>query len=450
MADEMIGYVNLAYEQREPHKVEVDPIQLDAREPMRYEQLVRWATAEWKRRYSDVEAVAIWAWDAPASDLARSRLKPGRRISGNLKFKNTDALDCPFAIPVTSWYSGSRKVRLTGSIGAFDFTLEANGKAFHAIYANAYYSDHDSDTVAIVVVPRDYVTEWCTFQTHCQKLAQYIERSQNVHIIGGNDNSFTPDVEWDQVILSEQLKSDLRGDIETFFSKGVGIYKQLGLPPFRKLLLVGPPGTGKTTLCEALAKLVLQKKCVVVYVSASDRDGASFNKIHRALQIIATARHPVMMIVEEIDVYLKGDDKSQILNVLDGMESPNNPRGALLIATTNYPEVIDERIAKRPGRIDRIVHVPVIQDAEQAERMLRRYMGAQFRDEHCAIVPTLVGQTGAFVREVALYARMLAAYKFEIEITLDMLQQSIHSLSDQLSTGLNLLPRRPIGFRAAK
>jgi len=104
----------------------------------------------------------------------------------------------------------------------------------------------------------------------------------------------------------------------------------------------------------------------------------------------------VLLIVEELDIYLQRKDKSLILNVLDGMETPNNPRGALLLATTNYPEVIDERIAKRPGRVDRIIHVPPIQDLEQAERMLMHYMGPQWRDEHRVILADLIGQTGAF------------------------------------------------------
>ena len=35
---------------------------------------------------------------------------------------------------------------------------------------------------------------------------------------------------------------------------------------------------------------------------------------------------PVLLIVEELDAYLQGDDKARVLNVLDGIESPNNPQ----------------------------------------------------------------------------------------------------------------------------
>jgi hypothetical protein len=64
-------------------------------------------------------------------------------------------------------------------------------------------------------------------------------------------------------------------------------------------------------------------------------------------------------------------------------------------------------------------------------------------------VPHLVGQTGAFVREVALYARMLAAHNRETTVSLEVLEQSVASLSNQLSTGDDLLPRRRMGFGGA-
>jgi SpoVK/Ycf46/Vps4 family AAA+-type ATPase len=199
-------------------------------------------------------------------------------------------------------------------------------------------------------------------------------------------------------------------------------------------------------LCAALAKVALRKKRVVVYVSGADDDGASFHKIHHALNVVANAGYPVLLIVEEIDVYLRKDDKARILNVLDGLESPNNPRGALLLATTNYPEVIDERIAKRPGRMDRILVIPPIRDENLAHKMLEHYMGPQWRPEHAEVVPYLVDQTGAFVREVALHARMLAAHNHQRQVDLATLRQSISSLSNQINTGDDLMPRRLMGF----
>jgi SpoVK/Ycf46/Vps4 family AAA+-type ATPase len=335
---------------------------------------------------------------------------------------------------------------LAETVGAFLFKFGGDAGAFEVLYVSSHYRDEDTSVIAIAIVPETHLEAWAAFESMCNNAVRYLERRQDVFIIGGTNAFFKPTVDWHDVILPEVIKNDLRDDMEAFFNDGVHIYQQLNLAPFRKLLLVGPPGTGKTMLCAALAKLALQEKRVVVYVSGADEDGASFHKIHHALNVVANARYPVLMIVEEIDVYLRKDDKAQILNVLDGLESPNNPRGALLLATTNYPEVIDERISKRPGRMDRIIIIPTIQDAEQAARMLNRYMGPQWQDSHRTVVPHLVGQTGAFVREVALYARMLAAHNRETVVSLEVLEQSIASLSNQLSTGDDLMPRRKMGF----
>lgn len=82
----------------------------------------------------------------------------------------------------------------------------------------------------------------------------------------------------------------------------------------------------------------------------------------------------------------------------------------LLVATTNYPEVIDERVLKRPGRLDRIFIIPETRAAIDAEKMLRQYLGTLWQDEHKGLIPALVGYPGAFIREVAVYALTQVAY----------------------------------------
>jgi ATP-dependent 26S proteasome regulatory subunit len=413
---------------------------------LRYENLARWATEQWQQRHPNEPYMVLWASENCGNNLARQRVKNGRKLKGKVRYQGYQAVECPYVVSISDYRVPGRAAVLAETVGAFLFNFAAEDGAFDVLYVSSHYRDEDTSVIAIAIVPEARLEAWAAFEAQCNNAVRYLERRQDVFIIGGTNAFFKPTVDWEDVILPEVLKNDLRDDMEAFFSDGVEIYQQLNLAPFRKLLLVGPPGTGKTMLCAALAKLALQRKRVVVYVSGADEDGASFHKIHHALNVVASARYPVLMIVEEIDVYLRKDDKAQILNVLDGLESPNNPRGALLLATTNYPEVIDERIAKRPGRMDRIIAIPTIQDVDQAIQMLSRYMGPQWQDAHRSVVPHLVGQTGAFVREVALYARMLAAHNRETVVTLEILEQSVASLSNQLATGDDLMPRRRIGF----
>jgi hypothetical protein len=413
---------------------------------MRYERLALWAREEWVQRYAERPYQLIWASESCGNQLAQTRVKPRRRLKGGARYLQVTPMECDQVIPISEYVMPGRKAVLGETVGAFAFSFEHGEGCFDVLYVSSYYRDDDPNIISIALVPFERLDTWVHFESLCNEAVRRPSRRQDVYIIGGTNAYFKPTVEWDEVILPMRIKEDLRSDMEAFFKDGVPIYQELNLAPFRKLLLVGPPGTGKTMLCAAMAKLALRKKRVVVYVSGADDDGASFHKIHHALNVVANAGYPVLLIVEEIDVYLRKDDKARILNVLDGLESPNNPRGALLLATTNYPEVIDERIAKRPGRMDRILVIPPIQDEELALQMLEHYMGPQWRPDHAAVVSDLVGQTGAFVREVALHARMLAAHSNRRMVDLATLRQSISSLSNQMNTGDDLLPRRYMGF----
>lgn len=416
---------------------------------MQYERLVKWASEVWQTRWPDRQYVTVWASGECSNQLAQEQIKTGRKLRGKARYAGLEVLDCPVIVPISDYGSRGRSTVLMASAGAyaFRFTVE-DEEPFEVIYVSSYFDDDVQDLTAIALLPEDKLETWAAFEYACARAVRpRIRRRRDVYIIGGTDAFFDPTVDWDDVILPGDLKHDLLEDMEAFFNKGVEIYRQLKLAPFRKLLLAGVPGTGKTMLCAAMAKLAIDQGRIVVYVSGSDRDGASFEKIQRALQAVTAARYPVLLIVEELDAYLHEDDKARVLNVLDGVESPNNPQGALLLATTNYPEVIDERIAKRPGRLDRIFVIPTIQDEAHAEQMLRHYMAEQWRDEHVAVASELVGQPGAFVRESALHARMLAAHAHSTEVTLDFLQASVDSLLRQLRSSNDFLNRRqPIGL----
>ncbi len=416
---------------------------------MQYERLVNWARAVWQQRWPGRPYTTIWASAECSNMIAQNQIKAGRKLRGKARYEGLEALDCPAIVPISDYGSRGKKMVLTATAGAFAFKFTSEGgDSFEIIYASSYFDDDVQDLTAVALVPQGKLETWAAFEFACARAVRpRIRRRRDVYIIGGTDAFFDPTVDWEDVILPSELKADLREDMEAFFNKGIHIYRQLKLAPFRKLLLAGVPGTGKTMLCAAMAKLAIHEGRIVVYVSGSDRDGASFEKIQRALQAVTAARYPVLLIVEELDAYLQGDDKARILNVLDGVESPNNPEGALLLATTNYPEVIDERIAKRPGRLDRIFVIPTIQDDHHAEQMLRYYMADQWKDDHRLVIGQLINQPGAFVREAALHARMLAAHEHRTEVTLEYLQQSIDSLLRQMHAGNDFLhERRPIGL----
>jgi SpoVK/Ycf46/Vps4 family AAA+-type ATPase len=78
----------------------------------------------------------------------------------------------------------------------------------------------------------------------------------------------------------------------------------------------------------------------------------------------AAQQRPCIVMVEEMDMLVR--PTSAALGFLDGTDTPRNPAGTYLIATTNYPRRIDRRILKRPGRIDRVIAVGALRSRAAA------------------------------------------------------------------------------------
>ncbi|GAB4526059.1 MAG: hypothetical protein OHK0046_42510 [Anaerolineae bacterium] len=336
----------------------------------------------------------------------------------------------------------------TRRVGGMVFRFETPGGSTFEALLIASWTDH----IVLVCLPKEHIGHWLNFEEECLRVASSaMSYRDRVYIVGGTDIAFDAATRWEDICLPTGLKENILQDVDAFFQKGAAIYTRLGLKPFRKLMLAGVPGTGKTMICAALARWALDQGCFVVYVSGSNVFGSQFWKIHQALDMAAKAYSPTIVIVEELDAYLQGDSKAQMLNVLDGSETPMNPHGTLLVATTNHPEKIDNRVMKRPGRLDRIFIIPELTNEEDAETMLRKYLGDSWQDEHRVIVPALVGHPGAFVREVALHALTTAAYELREDLPVEILQHSLDSLVEQIKAKDDFLTsnkQRPMGLTA--
>lgn len=155
-------------------------------------------------------------------------------------------------------------------------------------------------------------------------------------------------------------------------------YKEIGASMPKGILLVGPPGTGKTMLAKAVAG-----EANVPFFSMSGSEfvemfvGMGASKV-RDLFRQAKEKAPCIVFIDEIDAIGKkrdgqvggNDEREQTLNQLltemDGFESNN---GVIILAATNRPESLDPALL-RPGRFDRRVPVE-LPDLKGREEILK-------------------------------------------------------------------------------
>jgi len=423
---------------------------------LRSDQIAAWINDEWITRFPEQALTVAWASEECSNDKAIHKLDTAKTFSG-YRFVSYESVECDVVNPVD--YHSNKGV-LTRRNGAFLLHFAAvDGEALvDVLYVATQYSDDLWYRLSLACMPMHFRPAWAAFEEECERLAGAVEPDDTVMVIGGRHNEFTPMADWSNIVLPVSLKNEIFNDVQSFFAKGATVYNRLNLKPFRKLLLAGVPGTGKTMICNALAKWALAQGYLVIYVSSAqkgrnDEYGSNFGKIQRAIDIAASSEYPTLILLEELDAYLHEEEKALILNVLDGSESTVNERGTLLIATTNYPEAIDERILKRPGRLDRIFVIPETKTQQDADDMLRLYLGEMWREAHTALVPKLVGYPGAFIREVAIHALTQVAYEDLTDVSLALLEESYRSLKAQIDARDDFLKHQNgagFGFAATK
>lgn len=175
-------------------------------------------------------------------------------------------------------------------------------------------------------------------------------------------------VTWEGVVLAEGLARKIRASVEGFFGRREA-YRAMGVPWRRGVLLVGPPGTGKTMATKALAASLPE----VPFLYVRDLSGYDTQE-EMIAEVFGRARElaPAVLVFEDVDGFVTPSNRSVFLNELDGFKGND---GLLVLASSNHPERVDEALLRRPSRFDRVFRLGLPGEGERREYCRRLLLG---------------------------------------------------------------------------
>ena len=213
-------------------------------------------------------------------------------------------------------------------------------------------------------------------------------------------------------------------------------YTEVGASMPKGVLLVGPPGTGKTMLAKAVAG-----EANVPFFSISGSEfvemfvGMGASKV-RDLFKQAKEKAPCIVFIDEIDAIgqkrnsgnMGGNDEreqtlNQLLTEMDGFEGNN---GVIILAATNRPEALDAALT-RPGRFDRRVPVelPDLQGREAILKVHARKIKTTPDVDFHVIARMASGASGAELANIINEAALRAVRDHRTQVTQADLEESI-------------------------
>jgi len=240
----------------------------------------------------------------------------------------------------------------------------------------------------------------------------------------------THGIRFDDVAGEDEAKESLAEIVDYLHNPSK--YTDAGASMPKGILLVGPPGTGKTMLAKAVAG-----ESNVPFFSISGSEfvemfvGMGASKV-RDLFSQAKEKAPCIVFIDEIDAIgqkrsggaMGGNDEreqtlNQLLTEMDGFESNN---GVIILAATNRPESLDPALT-RPGRFDRRVPVE-LPDLAGREAILKVHARKINVDFH-TIARMASGASGAELANIINEAALRAVRNGRTIVTQADLEESI-------------------------
>ena len=236
-------------------------------------------------------------------------------------------------------------------------------------------------------------------------------------MVTGAEITDRPSVKYDDIGGLDEEITLLREAIELPIERPE-LFEAVGLVPPKGVLLVGPPGCGKTLMAKAVAAACDATFIRMVGSELAQKYIGEGGRLVRELFALAKDRAPSVIFLDEIDaIGAKRQDGStsgdrevqrtlmQLLAELDGFDSLE---GVSIIAATNRPDILDDALL-RPGRFDRMIEIP-IPDSDGRRAILDLHLSrmSTSRFDTLSFIEPTHGFSGAELKAVTTEAGMIA------------------------------------------
>jgi len=265
-------------------------------------------------------------------------------------------------------------------------------------------------------------------------------------MVSGAEMVEKPSITYDDVAgLDEQVES-VREAIELPLVKPE-LFEKVGIVPPKGVLLVGPPGCGKTLLAKAVANHTDATFIRMVGSELAQKYIGEGGRMVRELFSLAKEKAPSVIFLDEIDAIgakrldgsTSGDREvqrtlMQLLAELDGFDALQDVK---IIAATNRPDILDDALL-RPGRFDRVIEIPIPEDASR-KAILGVHL-ASMNTKKIAIgriVERTKGYSGAELKATCVEAGMIAIRDGRSVVSQNDMMLAVSRLDKKKTQGVN-------------